>query len=236
MFGRFATNPDLTFTWYAAATLSSVVRMQAVGAFHSHRFRRRFGMDTPTADLCPPSRVAELAVVTLSQCRTMTLNQPAVCVLKCKGGRSTMSARCGECNAMARSSCVPSGPSRERPSLSALRAAVPNLHSSSRTSVIPCPSRPSRMLLAQRAAASDHARQQRLLAWTEPMSNPALSYRWRGVASSAGTCSRAFSVVPGAEPFPILRCRSVGRMTNGILTFTPRPWGQAGYRGFHSCH
>ena len=51
VFGRFAATPDLSFTWYDAATLSDFVRRQAADALRSLRFRRRFGMDTPTVEL-----------------------------------------------------------------------------------------------------------------------------------------------------------------------------------------
>ena len=49
--GRFAANPDLSFTWYDAARLSTSIRRHAADAFRPLRFRRRFDRDAPTAQL-----------------------------------------------------------------------------------------------------------------------------------------------------------------------------------------
>ena len=47
--GRFATNPELSFTWYDAATLSGMVRRQAVDVFRLPTLRHRFNTDTSSA-------------------------------------------------------------------------------------------------------------------------------------------------------------------------------------------
>lgn len=41
--GRFASNPELEFTWYDAAILSQKIRQDAAAKQHQHPFRRRGG-------------------------------------------------------------------------------------------------------------------------------------------------------------------------------------------------
>jgi hypothetical protein len=45
--GRYASNPELSFSWYDAAVLSQKIRQSAAAANHSHR-PRRFDLPLPT--------------------------------------------------------------------------------------------------------------------------------------------------------------------------------------------
>jgi len=42
--GRFASNPELSFTWYDAAVLSQKIRQES----HKHAIRRRFNLPLST--------------------------------------------------------------------------------------------------------------------------------------------------------------------------------------------
>ncbi len=43
--GRYASNPDLSFTWYDAAVLSQKIRQESQRHTHTHRFRLPAGTD-----------------------------------------------------------------------------------------------------------------------------------------------------------------------------------------------